>query len=130
MMEKLLFELLANAGPLVVMAGLFLYFLQAKSKASAENWRARDEQMAQLVKSMIEALDRNSAAMRMLDRQLATRPCLWQEHASDLVDSINGLRRQLRDSEDERNRGRAYPYSDTHDPEPVRSHSPHGGDDA
>jgi len=101
MMEKLLFELLANAGPLVVMAGLFLYFLQQKSKASAENWRARDEQMSKLVESMIAALDRNSAAMRMLDRQLATRPCVWQEHGSDLVDSINALRRQVRDSQRE-----------------------------
>jgi len=72
-MDDLILRIATNAGPLVLLAGLFLYF----------DWRNKTR--------AAEALDRLADSFRSLADSLATRPCLWVESQQRLLKSLERL---------------------------------------
>jgi len=59
-MDELILKIFAQAGPLVMLAGLFLYF----------DWRCENRRT--------ETIDKLADSIRALADRLASRPCLWE----------------------------------------------------
>ncbi len=72
-MDDFVMRIVSNAGPLVLLAALFLYF----------DWRNKTR--------AAEALDRLADSFRALADSLAARPCLWVESQRRLLKSLEQL---------------------------------------
>lgn len=84
-MEELIVKLATDAGPVVVVAALFLGYLHFYTKASAQRWKEKDDQLTEVVTLLMKTIERNNQALTDLRTTLQTKPCLWEDGQKSIV---------------------------------------------
>lgn len=97
-MDDLILELVARAGPLVILSGLFLLWDYYRGKFDAERWARRDKEFTDLVARVGDALRSNADALSQFGERMLTRPCLWEQNTQRLIRSLEQACERIADA--------------------------------
>ena len=90
-MDDLITELVTRAGPLVILAGLFLLWDYYRGRFAAQRWAQRDREFTDVVSRVAEATRSNADSLREFGERLLQRPCLWEESQQRLLKSFDQI---------------------------------------